>query len=153
MKADISEFELALLNITLNARDAMPEGGVITVTAENIQLKREDIPDQLEGDFVAITISDTGTGISEDILPKVFDPFFTTKGGTKEPGLGLSQVHGFAHQSGGTVTIETKLGRGTRVTLYLPRARSLPEMVAGDRHGPARRHGQSAAGGRQPRCA
>jgi PAS domain S-box-containing protein len=135
VKADISEFELALLNITLNARDAMPEGGVITVTAENIQLKREDIPDQLEGDFVAITIADTGTGISEDILPKVFDPFFTTKGGTKEPGLGLSQVHGFAHQSGGTVTIETKLGRGTRVTLYLPRARSLPEMVAGDTAG------------------
>ena len=132
VKADVSEFELALLNITLNARDAMPEGGVITITAENVTLKREDSPGQLEGDFAAITIADTGSGIAEEILPKVFDPFFTTKGGTKEPGLGLSQVHGFAHQSGGTVSIESKLGRGTRVTLYLPRARSLPERVAGE---------------------
>ena len=132
VKADISEFELALLNITLNARDAMPEGGVITITAENLTLKREDGPDQFEGDFVAITIADTGTGIPEEILPKVFDPFFTTKGGTKEPGLGLSQVHGFAHQSGGTVTIESKFGRGTRVTLYLPRVKTLPERVAGN---------------------
>jgi PAS domain S-box-containing protein len=132
VKADISEFELALLNITLNAREAMPEGGVITITAENVELKREDSPGQLEGDFAAITIADTGTGIPEEILPKVFDPFFTTKGGTKEPGLGLSQVHGFAHQSGGTVAIESKLGRGTRVTLYLPRAKSLPERVAGE---------------------
>ncbi len=132
VKADVSEFELALLNITLNARDAMPEGGVITITAENVTLKREDSPGQLEGDFAAITIADTGSGIAEEILPKVFDPFFTTKGGTKDPGLGLSQVHGFAHQSGGTVSIESKLGRGTRVTLYLPRARSLPERVAGE---------------------
>ncbi len=132
VKADINEFELALLNITLNAREAMPEGGVITITAENAVLKREDNPGQLEGDFAAITIADTGTGIPEEILPKVFDPFFTTKGGTKEPGLGLSQVHGFAHQSGGTVAIDSKLGRGTRVTLYLPRAKSLPERVAGE---------------------
>ncbi len=130
VKADASEFELALLNITLNARDAMPEGGVITITAENVELKPEDSPDQLEGDFVAITIADTGTGIPEEILPKVFDPFFTTKGGTKDSGLGLSQVHGFAHQSGGTVTIDSKLGRGTRVTLYLPRAKALPERAA-----------------------
>ncbi len=131
VKADVSEFELALLNITLNARDAMPDGGVITITAENVEFKREDSPDQLEGDFVAITIADTGTGIPEEILPRVFDPFFTTKGGTKESGLGLSQVHGFAHQSGGTVTIESKLGQGTRVTLYLPRAKTLPERVTG----------------------
>ncbi len=137
VKADVSEFELALLNITLNARDAMPEGGVITIAAENVQLKREDSPGQLEGDFVAITIADTGTGIPEEILPKVFDPFFTTKGDTKEPGLGLPQVHGFAHQSGGTVTIESTLGRGTRVTLYLPRAKTLPERVAGEPAGQA----------------
>ncbi len=131
VKADVSEFELALLNITLNARDAMPDGGVITITAENVEFKREESPDQLDGDFVAVTIADTGTGIPEEILPKVFDPFFTTKGGTKESGLGLSQVHGFAHQSGGTVTIDSKLGRGTRVTLYLPRAKTPPERAAG----------------------
>ena len=153
VKADVSEFELALLNITLNARDAMPEGGVITIAAENVQLKREDSPGQLEGDFVAITIADTGTGIPEEILPKVFDPFFTTKGDTKDPGLGLSQVHGFAHQSGGTVTIESTLGRGTRVTLYLPRAKTLPERVAGELARSGHRQREGAAGGRQPRCA
>jgi len=133
VKADISEFELALLNITINARDAMPDGGVVTITAENVQLKREEAPDQLEGDFVALTIADTGTGIAEEILPKVFDPFFTTKGASKESGLGLSQVHGFAHQSGGTVTVESELGHGTRVTLYLPRAaNALPERASGE---------------------
>jgi CheY-like chemotaxis protein len=126
VKADVSEFELALLNITLNARDAMPQGGAITVSAENVLLQRDDTAAQLEGEFVALTIADTGIGIPEEILPKVFDPFFTTKGGAKESGLGLSQVHGFAHQSGGTVTIESRLGRGTHVTLYLPRAGKPP---------------------------
>ena len=119
--ADVSELELALLNITLNARDALPEGGMITITAENRQLKRDETQAQLEGDFVAITIADSGKGIAEEILPKVFDPFFTTKGSGKGAGLGLSQVHGFAHQSGGTVGIDSTLGLGTRVTLLLPR--------------------------------
>jgi PAS domain S-box-containing protein len=121
IRADIGELELALLNITINARDAMPDGGVITVTAQNVQLKSEDTAAQLDGDYVAVSISDDGTGIAEEILPKVFDPFFTTKQVSKGSGLGLSQVYGFAHQSGGTVTIESKLGEGTRVTLYLPR--------------------------------
>src|SRR6185437_16325440 len=75
----------------------------------------------LEGEFVAVTVADTGCGIAPDVLPKVFDPFFTTKDVDKGSGLGLSQVHGFAHQSGGSVVIASELGRGTRVTLYLPR--------------------------------
>jgi PAS domain S-box-containing protein len=132
VKIDVSEFELALVNIALNCRDAMPQGGVITISAENVQLRPEHTPDNLAGDFVGLTIADTGSGIAADILPKVFDPFFTTKKGSNGTGLGLSQVHGFAHQSGGTVVIDSELGRGTRITLYLPRANAIPEAAAGD---------------------
>ncbi len=124
--ADVNELDLALLNIILNARDALPEGGMVTITTENRQLKRDETQAQLEGDFVSVTVADSGTGIAEEILPKVFDPFFTTKGSAKGAGLGLSQVHGFAHQSGGTVTVDSTLGRGTRVTLFLPRQ---PETI------------------------
>ena len=83
---------------------------------------RGDIADDLEGDFVALTVADTGKGMPPDILAKVFDPFFTTKGEGKGTGLGLSQVHGFVHQSGGSVVIASEIGQGTRITLYLPRA-------------------------------
>jgi CheY-like chemotaxis protein len=93
-----------------------------------VSVRPQDTPQHLDGDFVALTVADTGCGIAADILPKVFDPFFTTKQRTKGTGLGLSQVHGFAHQSGGTVVIESDLGRGTRVTLYLPRAYAGPEQ-------------------------
>jgi PAS domain S-box-containing protein len=122
VKADPSELELALMNVVLNARDAMPNGGVIVLAAENVALSRADTRAGLEGDFVALRVSDTGSGIAPDLLPKVFDPFFTTKQANKGSGLGLSQVYGFVHQSGGTVTIDSALGRGTTVTLYLPRA-------------------------------
>ncbi len=121
VKADASELELALVNVTLNARDAMPEGGVVTITAENVTLSGRDTPSAVEGNFVALRVSDAGSGIAPDVLPKVFDPFFTTKDVAKGSGLGLSQVHGFAHQSGGTVTIASELGKGTTVTIYLPR--------------------------------
>jgi PAS domain S-box-containing protein len=122
VSVDASELDLALVNLTLNARDAMPDGGVIVLTAENVTLAAADTPAHIEGDFVAVRISDNGTGIAPDILSRVFDPFFTTKPSGKGSGLGLSQVYGFAHQSGGTVGIESALGRGTIVTLYLPRA-------------------------------
>jgi PAS domain S-box-containing protein len=122
VEIDASEFELALVNVALNARDAMPaQGGVITVSAENVELTPQQTPARLQGEFVALSIADNGTGIAPDILPLVFDPFFTTKGPSKGSGLGLSQVYGFAHQSGGTVAITSELGRGTCVTLYLPR--------------------------------
>ncbi len=122
VQIDSSEFELALVNVALNARDAMPpQGGVITVAAENVELTPQQTPARLQGEFVALSIADNGSGIAPDILPLVFDPFFTTKGPSKGSGLGLSQVYGFAHQSGGTVTITSELGRGTCVTLYLPR--------------------------------
>ncbi|MEJ8572385.1 PAS domain S-box protein [Microbaculum marinum] len=126
IEADPGEFELALINTALNARDAMPDGGVVTITTENITLARGELREDLEGDFVAVRIADTGTGIAPDVLEKVFEPFFTTKENDKGTGLGLSQVYGFAKQSGGTVTIESELGSGTTVSLYLPRASRAP---------------------------
>jgi CheY-like chemotaxis protein len=132
VRVDVSELELALLNIALNSRDAMPQGGMITITAENVMLRRKDTPHGLAGEFVALTVSDTGLGIAPDVLPKVFEPFFTTKGSSKGSGLGLAQVHGFAHQSGGTVTVQSALGKGTAVTLYLPRTLAAPEQASTD---------------------
>ncbi|MGA8611801.1 MAG: PAS domain S-box protein [Xanthobacteraceae bacterium] len=122
IKVDASELELALVNLVLNARDAMSKGGVVTITAENVNLSRSDTQAGIEGEFVALRVRDTGCGIAPDVLPKVFDPFFTTKETGKGSGLGLSQVHGFVHQSGGTAQIESELGRGTVVTIYLPRS-------------------------------
>ena len=127
VKIDVSEFELALVNIALNARGSMPQGGVVTISAENRHVEPGGAARDLKGDFVALSISDTGTGIAPDILPRVFDPFFTTKRSGGGTGLGLSQVHGFAHQTGGAVTIDSEMGRGTTVTLYLPRADREPE--------------------------
>ena len=123
VRVDRSELELAIVNMSVNARDAMGQGGgTIALTAENTSLAHDDSPGNLEGDFVALTVVDTGQGMPPDILAKVFDPFFTTKGEGKGTGLGLSQVHGFVHQSGGGVTIASEMGQGTRITLYLPRA-------------------------------
>jgi PAS domain S-box-containing protein len=129
---DVGEFELAVLNLTVNARDAMPRGGTITLRAENRTLSGSETPDRLEGDFVALKLEDTGMGIPPDILPRIFDPFFTTKGVDKGTGLGLSQVYGFAQQSGGQVTVASQLGRGASFTLFLPRADRAPTPAVDD---------------------
>ena len=122
VQADLSELELALVNLCINARDAMPEGGRLMILTENQRLRAGmQIPD-LDGDFVGISVSDTGVGIPDDILPRICDPFFTTKPIGQGTGLGLSQAYGFAHQSGGGITIDSDLGKGTRITLFLPRA-------------------------------
>jgi PAS domain S-box-containing protein len=131
VEVDISEFELALVNLTVNARDAMPQGGTIAFTAENVRVRRGEVQDELEGEFVALTVADTGSGIPQDILLRVFDPFFTTKEAGSGSGLGLSQVYGFARQSGGTAVIDSTLGQGTNVTVYLPRARSKRPVKSG----------------------
>jgi PAS domain S-box-containing protein len=114
---DTSEFETALVNLVVNARDAMPGGGTITVGA------RTQAGDEESGGnpYIAISVRDTGSGIPPDVLDKIFDPFFTTKPVGKGTGLGLSQVHGFAHQAGGTVRVRSELGKGTEVTILLPR--------------------------------
>jgi PAS domain S-box-containing protein len=117
IKVDIAELETALVNLTINARDAMPDGGTIKISAENVRLDDE----ANQGDFVVIRVSDTGSGIPADIVQKVFDPFFTTKPVGKGTGLGLSQVHGFAYQAGGLVALSSELGKGTIVTISLPR--------------------------------
>jgi CheY-like chemotaxis protein len=124
VEVDLGELELALVNIAVNARDAMPEGGTITLQARNVVLTPGTAAGSLEGDFVALAIIDTGTGISAEVLQRVFEPFYTTKPVGKGTGLGLSQVHGFANQSGGAVTVASEPGRGTVVTVYLPRART-----------------------------
>jgi CheY-like chemotaxis protein len=116
---DPSEFETALLNLVVNARDALPDGGAITVRASNDRAKNH----------VEISVEDNGVGIPDDIAAKVFDPFFTTKSVGKGTGLGLSQVHGFAHQAGGSIGLKSALGEGTKITICLPRG---PAEVASE---------------------
>jgi PAS domain S-box-containing protein len=112
---DPSEFETALVNLVVNARDAMPDGGSVAIRANS------------NNNVVEISVEDTGVGIPEDVLAKVFEPFFTTKPVGKGTGLGLSQVHGFTHQAGGTIRIESKLGEGTKITMSLPRSQAVSE--------------------------
>jgi PAS domain S-box-containing protein len=120
VKVDLAELELAIVNIAVNARDAMPNGGVFAMTADNVKVNEEADDNPQSGDFVALEFKDTGMGIPPDLLSKIFDPYFTTKEVGKGTGLGLSQVHGFAHQAGGTVHAESKIGIGTAFTIYLP---------------------------------
>jgi PAS domain S-box-containing protein len=132
VETDLGELELALVNIAVNARDAMPDGGQITLTARNVRLKPGSAAGALEGEFVALAIIDTGSGMPADVLARVFEPFYTTKPVGKGTGLGLSQVHGFANQSGGAVTVSSETGRGTVLTIYLPRSPGeVTETVAG----------------------
>ena len=124
---DPAEFELALLNLGVNARDAMPKGGRFRIAARNLSFSRNDRGTKgLVGDFVAVTLSDTGTGMTPEVQARAFEPYFTTKEVGGGSGLGLSQVYGFARQSGGVALIESKVGQGTSITLYLPRATETP---------------------------
>src|SRR6185437_2049873 len=123
--ADASQFETAILNIVLNARDAMPSGGRLTITTANVPAADPSRPPDIEPrDYVMVAVSDNGIGMTEDVRAHVFEPFFTTKEVGKGSGLGLSQVYGMARQSGGTVTIDSAPERGTTVRLYVPRATS-----------------------------
>jgi CheY-like chemotaxis protein len=120
---DPAEFELALLNLGVNARDAMPTGGRFRVKARNLTFHPGDAASEgLIGDFVVMTLSDTGTGMTREVLARAFEPFYTTKEVGLGSGLGLSQVYGFAKQSNGAALIESEVGQGTSVTLFLPRA-------------------------------
>ncbi len=120
--ADASQLELALINLIINARDAMPDGGSITVSGANRTLGVGNEAGVLPGDYVLLTVADDGAGIPPELLDQVLEPFFTTKEMGKGTGLGLSMVYGFAQQSGGTLRIDSKVGAGTCVELWLPRA-------------------------------
>jgi signal transduction histidine kinase/CheY-like chemotaxis protein len=124
---DASQIELVILNLAINARDAMPGGGRLTITTSNVNIQDAERPRELAGgEYVVVSVSDTGTGMTEEVLKKVFEPFFTTKAIGSGTGLGLSQVYGIAKQTGGGVRIDTKFGSGTTVTVYLPRAQGRP---------------------------
>jgi PAS domain S-box-containing protein len=119
--ADPTQLELALMNLIINARDAMPEGGVVTISAMNAQIDEAHASkDLVAGDYIVLTVEDEGTGISPEILDQVLEPFFTTKAVGKGTGLGLSMVYGFARQSGGSVRVESEVGVGTSVSIWLP---------------------------------
>ncbi len=129
---DPNQLENALLNLGVNARDAMPNGGRLTIETSNVVIDARaaaGVPDLEPGEFVAITVTDSGTGMPEEVIARAFEPFFTTKPEGRGTGLGLSQVFGFIKQSGGHVTITSEPARGTAVRLYLPRhrAEAVPE--------------------------
>ena len=143
--ADAAQIELVLLNLAINSRDAMPSGGLITVSLGNFTLGAPQRPEEPQpGDYVGISVTDTGSGIPADILGKVFDPFFTTKDVGHGSGLGLSQVLGVAQQLGGGVRIETEAGLGTVVTVFLPRAEAAAADPARRGRAARRRNGHSA---------
>ena len=128
VEVDAGELQRAVLNLCVNARDAMSGGGVISITAKNTHQPRQSAS---SSDLVALSFADTGAGIAEDVQSRVFEPFFTTKEIGKGSGLGLAQVYGFAKQSGGLVHIDTAVGRGTTVTILLPRSYKQPVTSGG----------------------
>ena len=138
--ADAGQVENSLLNLAINARDAMPEGGKLTIETANANLDEDYAADNAEvvpGDYVMMTVTDTGTGMAPEVLAHVFEPFFTTKEVGKGTGLGLSMVYGFAKQSGGHLKIYSEVGHGTTVRLYLPRLTTETVKAASVPSGPA----------------
>ncbi|MES2896157.1 MAG: PAS domain-containing protein [Pseudomonadota bacterium] len=127
---DPSQFEAALMNLVVNARDAVDQGGAIHVETATCELAEGEAPETAAGAYVCVTVRDTGSGMTPDVVGRAFEPFFTTKEVGKGTGLGLSQVYGFAHQSGGAVTIDTAPGEGAAVRFYLPRVSGAAEMGA-----------------------
>ncbi|MGN6589940.1 MAG: response regulator [Sphingomicrobium sp.] len=128
--ADQAQLELALVNLIINARDAMPDGGTVTISAENRDVSPGSRTELQPGNYVRLGVEDTGTGISAEHMQKVMEPFFTTKEVGKGSGLGLSMVYGFAQQSNGAFRLDSELGRGTRAELWLPRAPAVSEAKA-----------------------
>ncbi len=128
IEVDSAELELALINIAVNARDAMPNGGRFTVRANNVRLERES-GFAIIGEFVQLSLEDTGAGMAAAVLARAFEPLYTTKANGMGTGLGLPQVYAFCERSGGLATIESKLGEGTAVRLYLPRSSVTPAQM------------------------
>lgn len=123
-KVDAAELQNAILNLAVNARDAMPDGGRLTISTGNRHIDAAEASETVDlqaGDYVVVSVSDTGAGMTPDVAARAFDPFYTTKPVGKGTGLGLSQVHGFVRQSGGYVRIDSAPGKGAKIELYLPR--------------------------------
>jgi signal transduction histidine kinase/CheY-like chemotaxis protein len=141
---DPTQLELVILNMAINSRDAMPNGGRLTVATRNMGISDRHRPAGLAPrEYVAISVSDTGSGMTQEVTAKAFEPFFTTKPVGEGTGLGLSQVLGFAKQSDGEVRLDSRLGGGTTVTIFLPRSRdTLPRVV--DEGGPVPHRGKGA---------
>ncbi len=138
---DSHQLENAILNLAVNARDAMEGTGTLTIKTANVTVAANEVGDIRAGDYLQLSVTDTGCGMTDEVKERAFEPFFTTKPVGKGTGLGLSQIFGFAHQSGGEVGIESELGKGTTVSLYLPRT----EAAA-----PLRLHPQAAGGEAEP---
>ncbi|HVL77567.1 MAG TPA: ATP-binding protein, partial [Noviherbaspirillum sp.] len=117
---DAARFEASLLNLLVNARDAMPAGGTVTISTANVDLGPGEVGRLAPGSYVRVTVKDSGTGMPPEVLDRAFEPFFTTKEVGKGTGLGLSQVYGFIAQSGGEVQVRSKEGKGTTVSMFLP---------------------------------
>jgi signal transduction histidine kinase len=132
-KADRMQMEQVLMNLANNARDAMPDGGTLTISTSNVVIEAEANGHQLHpaGQFVQLEVRDTGTGIPRDVRSRIFDPFFTTKALGQGIGLGLSTVYGIVRQSDGTIDVESEMGRGTAFTIHLPRTTERPAREAG----------------------
>jgi CheY-like chemotaxis protein len=128
--ADPTQLENAVLNLAVNARDAMDGSGDLTLQVDNVTLAEAEIANLPAGDYIRVRVRDTGSGIAPEHIDRVFEPFFTTKAVGKGTGLGLSQIFGFARQSGGDVAIASELGQGTTVSLYLPRSAAAAEQAA-----------------------
>jgi signal transduction histidine kinase len=122
VRIDTNQFENALLNLAVNARDAMTDGGTLTISSRNAEIETDTVPGLAAGSYVAIEVRDTGSGMTPSVCERAFEPFFTTKSFGRGTGLGLSQVFGFVSQSGGTVRLVSDVGKGTCVTLWLPKA-------------------------------
>src|SRR6185312_4216772 len=128
---DRPQLESAIVNLAVNARDAMPDGGRLTIETQNVNLNSDYVqryPGVAAGEYVLIAVTDNGSGMKPEVAEKVFDPFFTTKPPGKGTGLGLSQVHGFVKQSGGHVAVCSEVGVGTSIKLYLPRDRTVADV-------------------------
>ncbi|SDC48567.1 His Kinase A (phospho-acceptor) domain-containing protein [Sphingomonas sp. YR710] len=141
--ADEGQLELALMNLVINARDAMPNGGTIRIETENVTLGGGNGVQLKPGDYVSISVIDSGTGMAPEIVDRIFEPFFTTKDIGKGTGLGLSMVYGFAQQSEGIATAESILGQGSRICLFIPRATGLIRNEQPDRSTAVNEHARS----------
>ena len=163
VKADVNQFEQVVVNLAVNARDAMPDGGKLVIRTGNVPMSeaaRLHVSGMPAADYVVVEVSDTGTGMDGGVLEKIFEPFFTTKEMGKGTGLGLSTVFGIVKQSGGFIDVDSQVGRGTIFRIYMPRyipvANDFPEEIkpeaireAGSRHD--RAGNDPAGGGRGPR--